>query len=102
MKVTQRTIMKILPGKMAEATKLLEKQAAVAGRLGGPPWICYRRFSGGGDNIHTLVFHADWNSLSTMEATLEKASGDPEMQELMAKWETILESQELELLMPLP
>ena len=101
MKIIQRTIMKILPGKIAEATELLEKQAAVASRLGGPRWTCYRRFSGGGDNMHTLVFRADWDSLSVMEATLEKASADPEMQELMAKWETILESQELELYTPL-
>ena len=102
MKVIQQTIMKVLPGKMAEATELLGKQAAVASRLGGPPWTCYRCLSGGGDNMHTLVFRADWDSLAKLEATFEKAFADPEMQELTAKWRTILESQELELYTPLP
>jgi len=93
--------MKILPGKMAEAVELLEKQSAVVKRLGAAPWKSYRCFSGGRDTMHTIVFHAEWESLATMEASFEKAFADPEMQELLSKWETLCESDEVELYTPL-
>jgi hypothetical protein len=37
MKVMQRGVMRILPGKMAEAMKLLEEYMALVGRLVGVP-----------------------------------------------------------------
>ena len=56
MKAIQITTMKFLPGKMTEGIELLKKQAAIAARLGGPPWRSYRCISGGRDTMHTLLF----------------------------------------------
>ena len=102
MRIVQRGIMKIVPGKMEEAMQLVEKHTAVAGRLGAPPWRAYRCLSGRGEFFHTIVGEAEWDSFAALEAFFEKMMADPEMQELMSKWETILESHELEFYLPMP
>ena len=100
MKVLQRSIMKVIPGKMAEAMKLDKKHSAVAMRLGAPPMKKYRCFSGD-DFMHTLIVEAEWDSLAAMEAVQEKLAADPEIQAFMAKWETVLESLKLEFYLPI-
>jgi len=102
MKVIQRGIMKVVPGKMAEAMELMGKHTAVAARLGCPPMRSYRCLSGGGEFFHTIIGEAEWDSLAAMEAFFEKMMADAEMQELMAKWETILESHAIEFYTPIP
>ncbi len=102
MKVMVREIMKVLPGKMAEAMELEKKHTAIATRYGAPPERGYRCTSGGGDFFHTVVGEMEWDSLAAMEAFFEKMLADPEMQALMPKWEAILESHEIELYTPLP
>ena len=102
MKVIQVTTMKFLPGKMTEALELLKRQAEIAARLGGAPWKSYRCVSGERDAIHTLLFIAEWDSVAAYEAVLDKASSDPEMQQLMTKWETVVESDKVELYAPTP
>ena len=102
MKVIQRGIMKVVPGKMAEAIELMEKHMAVATRLGFPPMKSYRCLSGGGEFFHTIVSEAEWDSFAAMEAYFEKMFADPEMQALIPKWETILESHEMEFYTPMP
>ncbi len=92
MKVMQREIMKVLPGKMPEALALIAEHRAIAGRLGSPPWRGYRCI----ENMHTLVFETDWRSLAAMDAFFEKGSADPEMQGIVARWEKVLESDILE------
>ncbi|MBN2187653.1 MAG: hypothetical protein JW732_09455 [Dehalococcoidia bacterium] len=107
MKVMQRGIMKILPGKMAEAMKLLEEYMAIVSRLLGMPrerlpMKTYRPFLGGGDTLHTIVFEVEWDSFGEMAAFFEKAMADPEIQASMAKWEAVEESHEVELYMSMP
>ena len=102
MKVIQRGILKIAPGKMADYMELQEKFMAVATRLGCPPMRCYRPLSGGGDAIRGIICEAEWDSLAALEAYFEKTVTDPEWQALMPKWETIIESHQLEFLMPMP
>jgi hypothetical protein len=102
MKVIQRGIMKIVPGKMAEAMELMEKHTAIATRLGCPPMRSYRCLSGGGEFFHTIVGEAEWDSFAAMEAFFENMFADPEMRALMAKWEAILESHEIQFYTPLP
>ena len=97
MKVLQREIMKVLPGKMAEALILVEKHSSVARRLGASPWRVYRYIA----NMHTIVLETDWDSLAAMDAFFEKGFTDSEMQALVAKWEGILESDVLEFYNPL-
>ena len=102
MKVVQRCIIKIMPGKMTEAMELWGKHASIAKRLGCPPMRSYRCISGGGEFLHTIIVEADWDSCSEMEAFFDKMFADPEMQVLMLKWEAALESQEIELYTPTP
>jgi hypothetical protein len=107
MKVMQRGIMRILPGKMVEAMKLLEEYMGIVSRLLGMPreklpMKMYRPFLGGGDNLHTIVFEVEWDSFGEMAAFFEKAMADPEMQASMPKWEVVEESHEVELYMSMP
>jgi len=107
MKVMQRGIMKILPGKMAEAMELLGKYMAVVSRLVGVPreklpMKTYRPFIGGGDSLHTIIFEVDWDSFGEMAAFFEKAMADPEIQAFMPKWEAVEESHEVEVYMAMP
>jgi len=107
MKVMQRGIMKVLPGKMAEAMELLGKYMAVVSRLVGVPreklpMKTYRPFIGGGDSLHTIIFEVDWDSFGEMAAFFEKAMADPEIQAFMPKWEAVEESHEVELYMSMP
>jgi len=107
MKVMQRGIMKILPGKMAEAMKLLEEYMAIVSRLMGMPreklpMKTYRPFLGGGDSLHTVIFEIEWDSFGEMAAFFEKAMADPEIQASMPKWGVVEESHEVELYMSMP
>jgi len=107
MKVMQRGIMKILPGKMTEAMELLEEYMAIVSRLMGMPreklpMKTYRPFLGGGDSLHTVVFEVEWDSFGEMAAFFEKTMADPEIQASMPKWEAVEESHEVELYMSMP
>ena len=107
MKVMQRGIMKVLPGKMAEAMELVGKYMAVVSRLVGVPreklpMKTYRPFIGGGDSLHTIIFEVDWDSFDEMAAFFEKAMADPEIQAFMPKWEAVEESHEVEVYMLTP
>lgn len=103
MKVIQRGIMKIVPGKMAEAMELNKKHFAIVSRLGMPltAMRSYRPFIGG-EYMHTLIFEVEWDSFAAMEAFFEKMLADPEMQALMPKWDAVLESHVVELNTPMP
>jgi hypothetical protein len=104
MKVMQRGIMKILPGKMAEAMALNEKYMAIVSRLGMPltAMRMYHPFIGGPEYMHTIVFEVEWDDFGTMAAFFEKAMADPEVQAMMPKWDATLESHEVELYVPMP
>jgi hypothetical protein len=103
MKVMQRGVMKMVPGKMAEAMELNEKYMAIVTRLGMPVTGMrrYRPFVGG-EYMHTLVFEVEWDSLATMAAFFEKVTADPEVQALMPKWDAVLESHVVEFYVPMP
>ena len=101
MKVVQRGVMKVIPGKMAEAMELNGKHMAAAHRLGCPPMRSYRCLSGRGEFFHTIIGEAEWDSLAAMEAFFDKMMADAEMRELMAKWEGVLESHEIEFYLPM-
>jgi hypothetical protein len=105
MKVVQREIMKILPGKMAETMQLLGKHMAIATRLAPPNTIVrsYRPFFTE-EAVHTLALEVEWESMAAMEEFFKKAMADPELQALMPKWDEVEESHknELYMLTPLP
>ena len=103
MKVVQREIMKILPGKMVEAMELLGKHMAISMRLGPPNTIVrsYRPFFTE-EAVHTLAVEIEWESMAAMEDFFKKAMADPELQALMPKWDEIEESHKNELYMLMP
>ena len=100
MKLIERDVWKILPGKMAEALELEKKELAVLNRLGVDiPVKHYRPFTGTMDCMHTIVAESDLGSFASVVALMGKLGADPEMQAVQAKWEEISESQVLELYM---
>lgn len=97
-KVIHRGTMKVVPGKMAEAMKLLQKMMAKSGRK----WRCYKPLIGGGDVVHTIIGETEYDSLAEVVATWEEAPVDPEMKEIQAKWEAVIENHEAEWYTPIP
>jgi antibiotic biosynthesis monooxygenase (ABM) superfamily enzyme len=100
MKVTMRTTVKVVPGKMAEYMEIDKKAEAISIRAGGPPWKRYGCVSG--DSLHTLAYDSEFDSLAALEAFMEKLFMDPERQQLMAKSDACIVSHDNELLMPMP
>jgi hypothetical protein len=100
MKIMVREIMKVLPGKMAEALEVEKKELAVLNRLGiDIPVKHYRPITGTLDQKHTIVAESELGSFDSVVANMGKIGTDPEMQAIQAKWEEISESQVLELYM---
>ena len=99
MKVMQRGIMTVAPGKMAEAMALTEKLMALSSRYGMSTTGArmYRPFTGGGDAMHTVVMEIEWDSLTEMAAFFEKMMADLEYQAQMAQWDVLLDTHEVEL-----
>ena len=102
MKVMVRSIMKAVPGKMAELMELEAKHMAIASRVLGLSARLYRPLSGGGDVMNTIISEGEFDSLAAFEAHPEKMGVDPEMQALMPKFEGVIESFEVEFYTPMP
>ncbi|MBN2186701.1 MAG: NIPSNAP family protein [Dehalococcoidia bacterium] len=102
MKVMVRTIMKVFPGKIAEAMEFERKHMAIANRVLGISGKCYRPLSGGGDTMRTIVSEGEFDSLAAFEAHPEKMGADSEMRALMPKFEEVIESMEVEFYLPMP
>jgi hypothetical protein len=101
MKVMVRSIMKAVPGKMAEAMELEQKHMAIASRVLGISPKCYRPLSGGGDVMNTIVSECEMDSLAAFEAHPERMMADPEAQALFPKLEAVIESMEVEFYTPM-
>jgi len=67
-------IMRFLPGKMAEGTKLLEEDLALINKKYGPfpPVRKYTPWLGGGNAMHTIIVEVEWDSLAKMSELFEK------------------------------
>jgi hypothetical protein len=97
MKIMVREIMKVLPGKMAEAKEVEKREKAVWNRLKlDIPVRNYFPFACQGDRMHTLVYQTEFDSLATIEALGQEIGADPEMQEVAARWDKILDSRIVE------
>jgi len=102
MKVMVRTIMKAVPGKMAELMELEQKHTAIANRVLGISGKCYRPLSGGGDTMNTIISEGEFDSLAAFEAHPEKMGADTEMQTLMPRFDGVIASMDVEFYIPMP
>jgi len=89
-----RATMKAVPGKVRELVDLEEQHMAIANRVLGISERCHRRASGEGDTVNTIVVEGEFDSFAAFEAHPQKMGADAEMQALMPKYETIMESME--------
>ena len=97
MKIMVREILKVPPGKMAEAMEVQKKESAAFNRLGVNPVVTRMvPFAREGDRMQTVVYQVEFDSLASIEANMGKVRTDPEMQEVAAKWEALLESDVVE------
>jgi hypothetical protein len=96
MKVLERHLRRIRPGKWGEVEGLDNKYDAVEGAYEFPPKRYYRSFSGPHD-VFTSIMEREWESLATMESANEKAFADPQWQALRPEFEAIVESLHIEL-----
>jgi len=100
MKLIERDVMTVLPGKMAEALELSRKEMEVYNSLGiNPPVKRYVPFAGSVDRLHTVITDTDLGSFASIEESMKKAQASPEMQEIFAKWQAICVNHVLELYM---
>jgi hypothetical protein len=102
MKVMARTIMKAVPGRMAELVELEKKHMTIAKRVLGISGKCYRPISGRGDTVNTIIVEGEFDSFAAFEAHPQKMGADPEMQALLPKYEGIMDSMEVEFYTPMP
>jgi len=94
MKIVMLCTTKIVTGKMSEYMELEKKMFAISNRVGGMP--SFRRLnlmSGKGDIQHTVVYLMEFDSFAAMDSFLE-AGGDAEMQALMPKFDSVMETHE--------
>ena len=100
MKLIERDVWKIVPGKMKEALALEKKEVAALKRLGVDiPVKHYLPMAGTIDQKHTIVAESELGSFASIATLGEKIGADPEMEEIRAKWEEISESQVTEFYM---
>jgi len=99
MKMMLREISKVLPGKLAEAQEIEKMERELAERRGGPPPAVtrYIPFARHGDRMQTIVHQVELPSLAALAAGLEKSRENPEIRDIEAKWEAVLESHIIEL-----
>ena len=97
MAIMVREIMKVLPGKMAEAMENEKKEKAVWDRLGLNLVVKrYLPFTREGDRMHTIVYQTEFDSLAAITELGGKAGADPEMPAVAAKWDEVLDSRIVE------
>ena len=97
----ERMTQKIYPGKWAELEEIDKRYNEIESRMGFPAKKRYQCMIGGDDN-NTLIIERQWDSLTAMESTYEKAFADPAYQALGKEIGSIVESSKVEVYTPLP
>jgi len=69
----------------------------VESRLGGFPPKRHYSLIAGGDNMGTMVWEREWESMAVMDAAYTKMFGDPEVERLGESGSEILEGERLEI-----
>ena len=101
MKIMERHIGNVRPGKWAELEQIEKKYDAVERQWGFPPKRRYRALYGSHSrDVH--IVERGWDGMAVMEAALEKAVASSEWQALGQELHSVLESLQIELYQPLP
>ena len=102
MKIIMICTCKIIAGKMAEYVELEKKLFEATRRAEGTP--SFRRFSlvsGKDDMQHTVTYLIEFDSFAAMDR-FGATAGDPEMQQLMPKFDTVIETHQHDVFMETP
>lgn len=102
MKVLQRQIQQIRPGKWSDLEEIDKRFNVAESRLGFPPNKKRYRCYFGGHNVNTLIVEYEWDSLAALETAYQNAMADPEWQALAAEVESIVKNNQMELYAPMP
>ncbi len=98
MKVLERQVQKVKRGKASAYYEWEKHWAEIEAQVGGFPTKRYYQVIAAGDDLTTVVWEREWDSLAAAEAAYEKSLVDPRSGELMG--ESILEDERRELYMP--
>lgn len=96
MKVLERMIQEVYPGKNEALEDIDKRYDAVEGPLGFPSKKRLWCISGPHSN-NTLVIEREWESMAAMEATYEKSFAHPDLQALGKEVQTIVKNSRIEL-----
>lgn len=99
MKVIERNIREVFPGKLEELDILDDKFTEIENKHGFPPKKNYRCIAGSYDQ-NTIILERKWESLAKMEEAFAKFLADPEVKELLSEVPKVLKSQRRELYAP--
>ncbi len=102
MKIMERRIINVGPGKWAEIQEMEKKWDALENRIGGFSPKRRLRPIAGSEGLNTFVWEREWESFAVCEAAYEKEMGDPEVQALTKETESLYESSRGELYVLLP
>ena len=97
----ERMVQTVYPGKWEALEAIDKRYNVVEGRLGFPKNKKRYQLVVGGDS-DILIVERQWDSMAQMEAAYEKAFADPELQALQKEITSIIQSNKIELYMPLP
>ena len=95
MKVVERRIFKIHPGKMDQVKGLEERFWALESQFGFPPKRRYECLAGPHDS-ETYIFERDWDSFTVAEAAIQKAFADPRLQALLEEGTAVFGATQME------
>jgi hypothetical protein len=99
MKVVERMIQAIYPGKNAELDDIDKRYDAIESTLGFPPkkrlWCISAPY-----DLNTLIIEREWESMAAMEATYEKSFANKDIQALGQEGQSIIKSTRIELYTP--
>ena len=92
MAILMREIQQIRPDAWEELEAAEASWAAIEKRAGYPEVKKRYRVYSAADDINTLVIEIEWDSFAAMEAANERLAQDPELPDLVAATDTIVQS----------
>jgi hypothetical protein len=96
MKVLERMVQEILPGRQEALEELDKRYDAIEKTLGFPPKRRFWPISGTLSN-QMLVLEREWESMAAMETAYEKSFANPGIQALYQEGASIIKNSRIEL-----